>query len=121
MLGIVADDLTGAIDAAAPFATLGVSTGVFLSPHVTLDPPDWDVVSVNTQTRSLARPEVESEVRSAVRKLVSAGSGRIFKKIDSTLRGHPGPEIAAAMAEAEAPYAFVAPSFPETDAEPRSP
>ena len=114
MLGIVADDLTGAIDAAAPFATLGVSTGVFLSPHGTLDSPEWDVVSVNTQTRNLAGPEVETEVRSAVRKLVSAGHGRVFKKIDSTLRGHPGPEIAAAMAEAEAPYVFVAPSFPET-------
>ena len=113
MFGIVADDLSGAIDASAPFATRGMSTGIPLALPTFLDLSGWDVIGFNTQTRGLASREIEYPVRNAIRRLLSAGCDRIFKKIDSTLRGHPGLEIKSAMIEMMAPYAFVTPSFPQ--------
>lgn len=113
MFGIVADDLSGAIDASAPFATRGISTGVPLSLPTVLDLSDWKVIGFNTQTRGLIGEDIEYTVRGAIRRLLSLGCDKIFKKIDSTLRGYPGLEIRSAMTEMAAPYAFVAPSFPQ--------
>ena len=96
MFGIVADDLSGAIDASAPFATRGISTGVPLTLPTFLDLSGWNVIGFNTQTRGLASGEIEYPVRNAIRRLLSFGCDRIFKKIDSTLRGHPGLEIKSA-------------------------
>lgn len=112
LVGIVADDLTGAIDAAGPFAARGLRTLVSISPTTTLGGEAWEVLSCNTHTRNVQASRAEQPVQATTRFLAQHGFRTPFKKIDSTLRGHPGLEISAAMQESGAPYAFVVPAFP---------
>jgi uncharacterized protein YgbK (DUF1537 family) len=105
-LGIVADDLTGAMDSSGYFASQSFSTVVILDPGF---PSDADVVVVTTNSRAedpnIARERVKQAVRSLVGRVV-------YKKIDSTLRGNIGAELEAAMAEMTCEKAVVAPAFP---------
>lgn len=95
VLCIIADDLTGALDAAAPFAGRGLSVRVALSPAALPDvlSAGADVVAVNTASREI--PEDAAVARVAqVRAALPAGL-RIFKKVDSRLKGHVAAELAA--------------------------
>lgn len=113
-LGIVADDLTGAMDTAGSFAAGGLTTRVMLSPSVALDGShSCHILCYNTQTRNLAASEVPDAVRRATRLLVERGYPRLYKKIDSTMRGHVGLEVATMMEASGASRAFVCPAFPE--------
>lgn len=105
-LGIVADDLTGAMDSSGYFARMGLSTEVVLEADYS---SDADVIVVTTSSRA-EQPNVAHEsVRHAVRRMV----GRtVYKKIDSTLRGNIGVELLVAMEEAGCEKAIVAPAFP---------
>ena len=61
---IVADDLTGAMDSAGPFAAVGVETWVAAVP-MRCDPASLNsarVVSVNTDTRHLSGPQAAVRV-----------------------------------------------------------
>lgn len=112
-LVIVADDLTGAADTGACFASAGFATVVPLS-GTTI--PNADVVVISTESRDLDRTEAAEAVRSAL--IAIAGDQRdarprwIYKKIDSALRGHPRDELFAAMDATGARGAVVAPAFP---------
>ena len=105
-LGIVADDLTGAMDSSGYFASQGFTTNViidsdFYSPA--------DVLAINTNSRVDDINTANRKVRRAIRTL----AGRmIYKKIDSTLRGNIGAELEAAMEELASEKAIVAPAFP---------
>ena len=105
-LGIVADDLTGAMDSSGYFASQSFSTVVILDPGF---PSDADVVVITTNSRAedpnIARERVKQAVKSLVGRVV-------YKKIDSTLRGNIGIELEAAMAEMTCEKAVVAPAFP---------
>ena len=105
-LGIVADDLTGAMDSSGYFAARGLSTDVILDPSYS---SDADVVVITTSSRA----EHPNVARERVRQAVKGLAGRtIYKKIDSTLRGNIGAELMAAMHEADCEKAIVAPAFP---------
>ena len=105
-LGIVADDLTGAMDSSGYFAGMGFSTVVILDPGF---PSDADVVVITTNSRAEDPNIARERVRQAVRSL----AGRVvYKKIDSTLRGNIGAELEAAMAEMACEKVVVAPAFP---------
>ena len=107
MLGIVADDLTGAMDSSGYFARLGFSTIVILDAGFS---SAADVVVVNTNSRADDVNKAGEKVRQAARSL----AGRVvFKKIDSTLRGNIGAELEAVVEELACEKAIVAPSFPE--------
>jgi uncharacterized protein YgbK (DUF1537 family) len=108
---IVADDLTGAADACATFVTHG------LSGTVTFDVADQrasaEVIAVSTDSRARSTAIAVERVREAVRCATTVhGRALLFKKIDSTLRGHVGEEIRAAMDASHARVAIVAPAFP---------
>ena len=106
MLGIVADDLTGAMDSSGYFASLGFSTVVILDPGF---PSTADVVVITTNSRAEKPDIARKRVRQAVRGL----AGRVvYKKIDSTLRGNIGVELEAAIEEMASEKAVVAPAFP---------
>ncbi len=106
MLGIVADDLTGAMDSSGYFASMGFSTVVILDPGF---PPTADVVVVTTNSRAEESGTAGERVRQAVKSL----AGRVvYKKIDSTLRGNIGVELEAAIEELASEKAVVAPAFP---------
>jgi len=105
-LGIVADDLTGAMDSSGYFASLGYSTVVILDPAY---PSAADVVVITTNSRA----EDPARARERVTQAVDGLGGRVvYKKIDSTLRGNVGIELEAAMAALKSEKAIVAPAFP---------
>lgn len=107
---LIADDLTGACDAAAVFTGRG-RVGVFLEPFA-ID-CGWDVVALDTGSRGLTPAESRERVRAAARSVkdrLSAGS--VFKKIDSTLRGLVGDEVEALLEETGLPTAVVCPALP---------
>ena len=111
-LGIVADDLTGAVDTAGVFASTGMSTYVSLSLSAPSPGTAPEVLCVDSGTRYSTAHDAAARVRNATRALQSAGCSRLYKKIDSTLRGHVAVETAAMLDASEAPFALVAPAFP---------
>jgi uncharacterized protein YgbK (DUF1537 family) len=119
-LVIVADDLTGAADTGACFASAGFATVIPLSDTAI---PNADVVVLSTDSRDLSASDAAQAVTAAMARMTSArrgGSKRgsdadsvlIYKKIDSALRGHPRDELLAAMEATGARRALVAPAFP---------
>src|SRR3954471_3927935 len=115
-LAILADDLTGACDSAVPFARRGLATRVLLAPRpVAVSPGDRvDVVAVDANTRQLSRKLAVPRTTVAARALRAPDTMRLFKKVDSTLRGHVGPELLASMRAWESPLALLCPAFPAT-------
>ncbi len=113
LVGIVADDLTGAMDASGAFAAHGLTARVMPSPSVS--PPETGsnhVLCYNTQTRDADSAAVSQTVRKTTGLLLQQGCARLYKKIDSTLRGHVGLEILATLDASGAHTAFVCPAFP---------
>jgi uncharacterized protein YgbK (DUF1537 family) len=110
-IAIIADDLTGAADTGAYFGQVGLVTMVVLTPDRAYPPSD--VLVVSTESRHLARDEAVVQVqRVAGRIAAECEASWVYKKIDSTLRGHPGPELAAVMDALHVEQALVAPAFP---------
>ena len=109
MLCIIADDLTGAFDAAAPFAGRGLETVVALHPDcmgeaLSMVPA---VLAVSTQSREIGVEQAVARV-ATVAAMLPAGT-RIFKKVDSRLKGHVAAELAALAPRAM----LVAPAIPD--------
>jgi uncharacterized protein YgbK (DUF1537 family) len=115
MLGIQADDLTGACDTGAPFAVRGLETLVVV--HDGKDPPAWsgtsaDVLVIDTETREQSAEEARERARAAGLAL-KAGSPRVlYKKVDSTLRGRVAAEIDGMLDGAGLGLALLTPAFP---------
>lgn len=112
---ILADDLTGSADAANYFRTERRRV------RVTFDqdrPWDFDrgadVVQVyDAESRGVLPEAAQRRVGDAVAQLATHfGPTRLFKKVDSTLRGNLGIEIEAALRRLRRPVAVLAPSFP---------
>src|ERR1035441_2585999 len=91
---LVADDLTGACDAPVHFAATVLLVAGASAPAA--PPPE-------EPRRALLALAGESPAGCAA---------RVFKKIDSTLRGNTGLEIAAAMESFHCDAAVVCPAFP---------
>src|SRR5688500_15645630 len=107
---LIADDLTGALDAGAGFAAAGLRAALPFSGEPG-DVPDADVVLLNTASREGSAAQAAAATRSAAERLRAAGIDRVYKKIDSVLRGHPGPELGAVL-DVFRGRALVAPAFP---------
>jgi uncharacterized protein YgbK (DUF1537 family) len=111
---IVADDLTGAMDSAGPFAAIGIETWVVALP-MRCDPASLksaSVVSVNTDTRHLPAARAAARVRDIVGHLGAGGFDIVVKKIDSTLRGNVVAETMALLDVSGRHEAVIAPAFP---------
>jgi D-threonate/D-erythronate kinase len=109
-LAILADDLTGACDAAAPFAARGLETVVLLeSPRQGVDA---DVVAVDVDTRRLSRSTAVRRTIATTRSIRASGATTLYKKVDSTLRGHAAAEILACARAWPAELVVLCPAFP---------
>src|SRR5438046_1427963 len=104
-LTIIADDLTGACDTGALFAARG-PVPVTVWPDAALRAP---VSVVDTETRALDPADAARRVSAVAR---SVARTRIFKKIDSTLRGPIGAELDALLRATSAAGALVCPALP---------
>jgi uncharacterized protein YgbK (DUF1537 family) len=113
---VIADDLTGAADSAAPFAEAGLATFVFLDRAAA---GDFRVAAVDTDSRKEPVGVATARTRAAADAALRAGCRVIYKKVDSTLRGHVGAEVGAAFASAIdaapagiRPLILMCPAFP---------
>ncbi|ASW03315.1 four-carbon acid sugar kinase family protein [Paraburkholderia aromaticivorans] len=106
---IIADDLSGAADCAIAFAGAGRNTAVTLNASRATGAAE--VIAVDTDTRRMPPDEAAHRTRAAW--LAQRAPGRrLYKKIDSTLRGNWAAEVAALQPLAG--LAIVATAFPAT-------
>lgn len=112
---IVADDITGACDTALEFQLVGLSVRVELAEKSKVDHVGEDVLSVSTNSRNLSREEAISKVMSFLPQISSRNVNDLvlYKKIDSTLRGHVAFESMAIVKACGYDCALIAPAFPQ--------
>jgi uncharacterized protein YgbK (DUF1537 family) len=107
---LIADDLTGACDAAAPFAARGHRTAVRLEAGGAAE--GLDVLAVTTESRALPAAALRGVFERTAAALGGMEPRVVFKKIDSTLRGNVGMEVALAAEAFDCEAAIVTPAFP---------
>jgi uncharacterized protein YgbK (DUF1537 family) len=118
-IAIVADDLTGSGDTAVQFVRAGWSTHLSIGgADEALSGPATagvEVLAVTTNSRALPAADAARVIQQNVQQLRAAGVSRLYKKVDSTLRGAFKAEIDAAR-EAWGPdtVAVICPAFPAT-------
>jgi uncharacterized protein YgbK (DUF1537 family) len=114
---ILADDLSGAADCAAACHRAGLDARVCLAPRALCEPaqaPDDSAWALDLDSRAL--PAAEALARTlAVEIGPPIGRGALYRKIDSTLRGHVALDIAATLQIAgPSAVAIVCPAYPAT-------
>lgn len=92
---IIADDLTGALDAAAPFAMRGISTAVALGTEHLAQAiaTGARIVGVSTDSREITPDRARAAVEAAMAALPPETA--LFKKVDSRLKGNIEAELDA--------------------------
>ena len=113
IVGIFADDLTGALDAASPFAARGLRTLVSPSHEMPDGASKADVISLNLGSRHMAPAEIAVRTVKAVNSLKQFGVTVLMNKVDSTLRGNPGVELVAALNAIEGEHAVLCSAYPQ--------
>jgi uncharacterized protein YgbK (DUF1537 family) len=106
---LIADDLTGACDAAVHFAMRGYRTVASVDTRFVDGVP---IVAINAATRDLDPQQAEERIREVADTLPIQSARRLFKKIDSVLRGNAGREVAAAVTAFGCDIALLTPAFP---------
>ena len=96
---VIADDITGAAEMAGIGYRYGLTTALLTD---ILHPlPDVELLVIATDTRSMNQEEAVNEPRRILREWKNEGSGRLFKKTDSALRGHISAELRAILEETD--------------------
>jgi uncharacterized protein YgbK (DUF1537 family) len=94
----LADDLSGALDAAAAFHRVGRGVTISLVPTEWPQTSSGQVVGVTTETRNASPAAAASAVTAIVAQATALGARLLYKKIDSTLRGPVAAELTALAA-----------------------
>jgi uncharacterized protein YgbK (DUF1537 family) len=111
---IIADDLTGANDTGIQFRQHGFDT-IVLTDLGSFDSSflRFDVTCVDTDTRRLPPDLVHPRMEEVLHTISArASQATIYKKVDSTLRGHIGQEIDILVEALSFACAFFAPAYP---------
>jgi uncharacterized protein YgbK (DUF1537 family) len=116
VLGVIADDFTGATDVASMLVRAGLRVlqviGVPAGP-----PPQVDAVVVALKSRTTPAPQAVAESLAALRWLQAGGVQRFYFKVcstfDSTAAGNIGPVAEALMAALDSDFSIACPAFPE--------
>ena len=113
-LAIIADDLSSATDCGAQMVRSGLSVVVPLGNYSLPEQARAvQVISVDTDSRSLSANHAHAKVKLASQQLVAEGWTHFYKSVDSTLRGNLGAEIEAVLEIAKPDCAVIAPAFPK--------
>jgi len=110
-IAIIADDLTGANDSGAQFASYGLNTSVLFQ----LDPNalhQSNAVVIDADSRSLPKEKAYAKVK-RIAETMKEHANIIYKKIDSTLRGNIGAEIDAIYDTIQPTFMVIAPAYPQ--------
>ncbi|WP_375454192.1 four-carbon acid sugar kinase family protein [uncultured Methylobacterium sp.] len=114
---ILADDLTGAADCAIAFARRGRAAAVTWGAATTVEAGRLPVLAYDADSRGLSAQAAAERHAECLARLLDPDR-TLFKKIDSTLRGQPAAETAAAIthlrARAGTAFGICAPAFPAT-------
>ncbi|MBN9490683.1 MAG: four-carbon acid sugar kinase family protein [Alphaproteobacteria bacterium] len=118
ILGVIADDFTGATDIAGMLVKGGMRTLQTIGvPAKGVIPEDIDAVVVALKTRSIAAKDAIAQSLAALKALKDAGCVRFFFKycstFDSTDQGNIGPVGDALLDALKARQAIYCPAFPE--------
>ena len=104
--GIIADDLTGAMDTGAGFARIGLDSVVSFGSELA---SQASVVVISTDSRADDSETAYRKTRKEAHKLAGL---YVYKKIDSTLRGNIGSELQAVIDALHMKKIIVCPAFP---------
>ena len=116
--GVVADDFTGASDAASFLVKAGVPTVLFNGIPDTMPElsGETSAVVIALKTRTMPKEQAVEESLAAFRKLKEMGAVQLYLKycstFDSTSEGNIGPVADAVMKEWQIPYTVLCPSLP---------
>ncbi len=115
LVGIIADDLTGANDTALQFHQKGANTKILLdsncSPKVKAGTEVW---ALSSESRNVPLDEAIKRVEKAVLTFTeNFNFDYFYKKIDSTLRGHIALETMTMLNILNYDAAIVIPAFPQ--------
>ena len=108
---VLADDLTGALEAGARFAGCGIEARVTADTGLmeTLAP----VLVVDTETRHARPAEAARTIYALAREGRDRGARYLYKKTDSTLRGNIGSELGAALRASPGSPLLYVPAYPQ--------
>lgn len=109
MIGVIADDLTGAAEIGAVGLRHGLRAEIVR--HGKPD-KDADLVCMDTDSRSCSPLEAGERAAAAARRLQGAGALWIYKKVDSVLRGQVTAEVEAVMKQLQLHRALLLPANP---------
>jgi uncharacterized protein YgbK (DUF1537 family) len=117
LLGVIADDLTGATDVALMLTRAGMRTiQVMRAPDAATPLDGADAVVVALKTRTIPAREAVAQSLAALDGLMARGATQILFKycstFDSTDAGNIGPVADALMARLKTDLAIVCPAFP---------
>jgi uncharacterized protein YgbK (DUF1537 family) len=112
MITVLADDITGAAEIAGICLRFGLSVAFDFDSQIA-QVPVKDVWIIVSDTRSLPEKEACDIVKQTVNLLKEKGVKRIYKKIDSALRGHILPETAILLNILPYRQALILPANPE--------
>lgn len=115
LVGIIADDLTGANDTALQFHIRGASTKILLDsdciPKIKAGTEVW---ALSSESRNVSPKEAIAKVEKAVKTFTDNFSfDYYYKKIDSTLRGNIAPETLVMLNALGYDAAIIIPAFPQ--------
>jgi len=112
---MIADDLTGALDSAAPFCAAGLTVGVAVHEEAAAAALAGihDVIVINTRSRALSTAAARARIERVCGQLSAVAPRLLFKKIDSRLQGPIAAEIAAVLAHLGQARAVLCPAVPD--------
>jgi len=118
ILGVIADDHTGATDVASMLVRSGLRTVQIIGvPTATTDAGDVDAVVIALKSRTIAPAEAIEQSLASLRWLQQRGVQRFYFKycstFDSTPKGNIGPVADALMQALGTHYSIACPAFPE--------
>jgi len=115
LVGIIADDLTGANDTALQFHNQGAKTKILLDTSFTPDRKDLtEVWAISSESRNCEAEEAVRRVEKTVKTFADNFSFEYYyKKIDSTVRGHIALETLTMLDILEYDASIIIPAFPQ--------
>ena len=114
IVGIIADDLTGANDTALQFHLKGANTQILLSDEIEfLNTKCTQAWAISTESRNVDfQTAYEKVVKTARMFKEKLNPDFIYKKIDSTIRGNIAVEVLAIMDVFDYDASIIVPAFP---------
>ena len=109
MIGVIADDITGAAELGAIGLRYGLSAEVIVPGAIQSGP---ELVCVDTDSRSCTAQEAARRAAAATDDLKAAGAAWIYKKVDSVLRGQVVAEVESIRKQLGASRTLLAPANP---------